>query len=301
MRANRSGSLTLLLLTSTATAAPVLANTSVAVSVASAAAAAAHRSLRQAPQQQTQRPDPNYRPPDPMAIATWRNSGHDTELHDESEIEPEDYLWQNLPGRCCFSGHWDNKQKGKDGGPKWVGVNDCSQCDIWGQPDATCHNSKGECTTCGMDLYCEGQPPPLLGGAKTCTGASRIGEGCFDMLKMGVCMAKDLNDCMTHCHHTENCEMVIYYTQEMKGSCTLCSDLTNVESTPHQTTRIYARRPPRQRPATTATSWTADQGHRHRRRCRRRRRGRLRRRSRTWAGTRSSTSIAASSRRSSTL
>ena len=213
MRANRSGSLTLLLLTSTATAAPVLANTSVAVSVASAAAAAAHRSLRQAPQQQTQRPDPNYRPPDPMAIATWRNSGHDTELHDESEIEPEDYLWQNLPGRCCFSGHWDNKQKGKDGGPKWVGVNDCSQCDIWGQPDATCHNSKGECTTCGMDLYCEGQPPPLLGGAKTCTGASRIGEGCFDMLKMGVCMAKDLNDCMTHCHHTENCEMVIYYTQ----------------------------------------------------------------------------------------
>ena len=64
-----------------------------------------------------------------------------------TQIEPEDYIWQNLPGRCCFSGHWDNNQKGKDGQPKWVSVKDCGECDIWGQPDASCHRGAEECAT----------------------------------------------------------------------------------------------------------------------------------------------------------
>ena len=29
------------------------------------------------------------KPPDPLAVATWRNSGHENEMHDESEIKPE--------------------------------------------------------------------------------------------------------------------------------------------------------------------------------------------------------------------
>jgi len=265
-----------------ADAAPILATNASANSAAPAKAVAAtasstRRSLkqeRQAPQPQQQKPDPNWKPPDPMALATWKNSGHDSELHDETEIMPDDFLWQNLPGRCCFTGHWDNQRKDKAGGPLWVSIHDCSQCDVWGQPDATCHSGPTECMTyvaahashahspltrlaqmcpclrryraaslpplspslplslsgqqprtcrCGMELYCEGRPPPLLGGARTCTGASRIGEGCFDMLKMGVCMSRGLDECMQQCQTTPNCEMVVYYTQEMKGSCTLCA------------------------------------------------------------------------------
>eukprot|EP00966_Prymnesium_polylepis_P233369 5397223-Prymnesium_polylepis.1 len=45
-----------------------------------------------------------------------------------------------------------------------------------GQPEASCHKSKGSCRQCGIELYCEGQPPPLLGGNKVCVGASRVGE-----------------------------------------------------------------------------------------------------------------------------
>jgi hypothetical protein len=138
-----------------ADAAPILATNASTNSAAPAKAAAVtasstRRSLkqeRQAPQPQQQKPDPNWKPPDPMAIATWKNSGHDSELHDETEITPDDFLWQNLPGRCCFTGHWDNQRKDKAGGPLWVSIHDCSQCDVWGQPDATCHSGPTECLT----------------------------------------------------------------------------------------------------------------------------------------------------------
>ena len=159
-----------------------------------------------------------YEDADPAAIATWANTGIAGELHDETEITPDDYLWQNLPGRCCFSGHWDNHQRDKNGGPKWVSIQDCTQCSIWGQPDASCHRGKSECATCGMDLYCEGRTPPLLGGAKVCTGESRVGEGCNDVYKMGVCMNSDLDDCMAACQQRDDCEMIVYYSLEMKGS-----------------------------------------------------------------------------------
>jgi hypothetical protein len=124
--------------------------------------------------------------PDALAVSTWRNSGQLSHGdHDESEITPEDFLWETLPGRCCFSGRWDPKQRGADGGPKWVSVSDCSQCQVWGQADASCHNGVEQCKMCGMDLYCPGTPPPLIGGAKVCAGSSRVGEGCNDVLKMG--------------------------------------------------------------------------------------------------------------------
>ena len=176
--------------------------------------AAAHETGRELYQKKTN----PYADADPAAIATWMNSGITGELHDESEITPEDYMWQNLPGRCCFSGHWDNHQKDAKGGPKWVSIQQCGQCNIWGQPDASCHRGKSECTMCGMDLYCEGRTPPLLGGAKVCTGKSRIGEGCNDAYKMGVCMSSGLDECMQACQKNEDCEMVVYYTQEMQGA-----------------------------------------------------------------------------------
>ena len=101
-----------------------------------------------------------------------------------------------------------------------------------------------------MELYCEGRPPPLLGGAKVCTGSSRVGEGCNDVLKMGVCMTEDLNACLSACSDNADCEMVVYYTQEMKGSCVLCADLVHTVPTPHEATRIYARAPGPPPPAT---------------------------------------------------
>ena len=183
-----------------------------------------------------------WQEPDALAVATWRNSGQLSHGdHDESEITPEDFLWETLPGRCCFSGRWDPTQRGPDGGPKWVSVTDCSQCQIWGQADASCHNGLEQCKVCGMDLYCPGTPPPLVGGAKVCTGSSRVGEGCNDMLKMGVCMTKDLSDCMQACQKNAKCEAVVYYEAELKGSCVLCGDLNNMIPTPHETTRIYSR------------------------------------------------------------
>ena len=180
--------------------------------------------------------------PDALAVSTWRNSGQLSHGdHDESEITPEDFLWETLPGRCCFSGKWDPQQRGPDGGPKWVSVQDCSQCQIWGQADASCHNGVEQCKVCGMDLYCPGTPPPLIGGAKVCAGSSRVGEGCNDVLKMGVCMMKDLNDCMSACQRNAKCEAVVFYEAELKGSCVLCGDLNNMVPTPHETTRIYSR------------------------------------------------------------
>ncbi len=74
----------------------------------------------------------SYKAPDPLAVATWRNSGHESESHDASEIKDEDYLWHELDGRCCFSGHWDDRKKGPNGGPKWISAKSCGQC----QPDA---------------------------------------------------------------------------------------------------------------------------------------------------------------------
>lgn len=138
--------------------------------------------------------------PDAASIATWVNSGAISDaVHDESEVTPEDYMWQKLPGRCCFSGMWDDSKVDAEGKSLWVSVKQCSECSVWGQADASCHNGADSCKECGMDLYCPGTPPPLLGGAKVCTGSSRVGEGCNDVYKMGVCMDKSMDDCMRAC------------------------------------------------------------------------------------------------------
>ena len=180
--------------------------------------------------------------PDAASIATWVNSGAISDaVHDESEVTPEDYLWQTLPGRCCFSGKWDDSKVDQEGKSLWVSVSQCSECSVWGQADASCHNGADSCKECGMDLYCPGTPPPLLGGAKVCTGSSRVGEGCNDVYKMGVCMDKDRDDCMRACQANKKCSAIVYYSQEAKGSCVLCGDTLHMVPTPMETTRIYSR------------------------------------------------------------
>ena len=151
----------------------------------------------------------------PGAIQTWVNKGHDNEVHTDADIDPDDFKWQELDGRCCFDGHYSEEELEEDevtvdqNGDevttkrKWVSVDTCRQCNTWGalptrtvaavrfdstrfhtsiahcmtgQPEASCHKSKGACRQCGIELYCEGQPPPLLGGNKVCVGASRVGK-----------------------------------------------------------------------------------------------------------------------------
>ena len=92
----------------------------------------------------------------------------DTSLHDSYSIEPDEYAWSKLPGRCCYD----------------VNRPACNVCKYWGSPDDFCHQSRGHCwENCsprnppgavdqwGQPLppqppltYCEGAPPPLVDG-----------------------------------------------------------------------------------------------------------------------------------------
>ena len=84
-------------------------------------------------------------------------------MRDES-IDPEEYLWETLPGRCCFQEL----------------VDQCDLCSVWSDPENFCHMSADNCEQCGMQLYCE-PPPALLDANKVCVGESRVGVGCDDL------------------------------------------------------------------------------------------------------------------------
>ena len=108
----------------------------------------------------------------------------DTSVHDSYALEPEEFAWSKLPGRCCYD----------------VNRPTCNVCKYWGSADDFCHRSKGHCSeNCsprnppdavdedGNPLpelppltYCEGAPPPLVDGGKVCVGGSRINEPCMD-------------------------------------------------------------------------------------------------------------------------
>ena len=74
--------------------------------------------------------------------------------HDE-DVDPDEYLWETLPGRCCFAAQ----------------AEDCDMCGVWSEPQNFCHTSRESCMVCGMSLYCE-PPPPLLDANKVCTAYS---------------------------------------------------------------------------------------------------------------------------------
>ena len=45
---------------------------------------------------------------------------------DASNIDPDDFLWEKLPGRCCFYGGPDPEDKSK-----WLGAHTCDECTVW--------------------------------------------------------------------------------------------------------------------------------------------------------------------------
>ena len=164
---------------------------------------------------------------------------------DSNDLDPDDFLWEKLPGRCCFYGGPDPLNP-----VKWLGAHTCDQCTVWDLPSNFCHTSASACSECGMTLYCA-PTPPLIAGGVVCTGASRVGRGCEDTLGTGVCASHSLTECQNHCRnnpkvtsarfillfirsaHTPfslslvytQCEMLVFYPQERQGTCVLCADL----------------------------------------------------------------------------
>ena len=139
---------------------------------------------------------------------------------DTSTLDPDDFLWEKLPGRCCFYGGPDPEDPSK-----WLGAHTCDQCSVWDLPNNFCHTSRSACEECGMQLYCD-PTPPLVDGNKVCTGPSRVGHGCEDALGTGVCASHSLGECQDLCRQHSECEMLVYYPQERQGTCILCADLS---------------------------------------------------------------------------
>jgi len=172
----------------------------------------------------------------------------DTSMHDSYAIEPEEYMWAKLPGRCCYD----------------INRPACNVCKYWGSPDDFCHQSRGHCSeNCsprnaegavdqfGDPLpplppltYCEGAPPPLVDGNKVCVGESRHSAPCYDDLNTGKCTAFGMLTCQAHCWWSPGCALFVVYDvldsgDNMDGSCVLCYDLHNSVETKNIRTRIY--------------------------------------------------------------
>lgn len=45
------------------------------------------------------------------------------------DLDPDDFLWEKLPGRCCFYGGPDPLNP-----VKWLGAHTCDQCTVWDLP-----------------------------------------------------------------------------------------------------------------------------------------------------------------------
>ena len=79
-------------------------------------------------------------------------------MHDQ-EIEADEYLWETLPGRCCFQGVVDS----------------CDTCAVWSDPQNFCHLSKENCERCGAFAERIDQPRTSLtdAAAPTCRSPAR--------------------------------------------------------------------------------------------------------------------------------
>ena len=69
-----------------------------------------------------------------MALAAPRSlvTIADQMMHEE-DIDADEYLWETLPGRCCFQELAD----------------DCDTCSVWSDPENFCHMSSDNCEHCG--------------------------------------------------------------------------------------------------------------------------------------------------------
>lgn len=177
--------------------------------------------------------------------------------HVHGEIDPDEYLWSKLPGRCCFE---MNEICPTPDSPRSLckkeAAKSCKECSVWSTPENYCHTNAENCHSCGMPLYC-GAPPPLLDGNKVCTGSSRVGTGCFDDMATGMCASANERDCEDACRDHPECELYVYYPAEMKGSCVLCSDLFSMEKTVESATRAYAVTEAKQPPSPPGTNLDA--------------------------------------------
>ena len=117
----------------------------------------------------------------------------------DGDIAADEYLWDKLPGRCCFMVKeicpWPDAPRELC---EKEAPTTCAECDVWAEPDNMCHTSAENCMQCGMKLYC-GVPPPLADANKVCTGDSHVGMGCFDAANTGLCASKGLPDCQDRC------------------------------------------------------------------------------------------------------
>ena len=159
--------------------------------------------------------------------------------HVHGEVDPDEYLWSKLPGRCCFELKEDCPyENAKKSQCKRRPPNSCRECSVWSTPENYCHGSHENCDSCGMQLYCPA-PPPMVDGNKVCTGASRVGYGCNDEMATGMCAMQTEGDCEEACRGHPSCELFVYYPVEMKGTCVLCSDLISYERTIDAESRAY--------------------------------------------------------------
>jgi hypothetical protein len=49
------------------------------------------------------------------------------------DVDPDEYEWETLPGRCCFNQFADS----------------CDTCTVWSGPENFCHTSRENCELCG--------------------------------------------------------------------------------------------------------------------------------------------------------
>ena len=56
---------------------------------------------------------------------------------DDGDLDEDDFLWEKLPGRCCFYGYEDPKDASR-----WIGAKTCEECSVWSEPDNYCHTSR---------------------------------------------------------------------------------------------------------------------------------------------------------------
>ena len=174
--------------------------------------------------------------------------------HSSDDIDEDDFKWEKLPGRCCFLIH---EECPYEKAPRELctktSASTCDECNVWSEPDNFCHTSPEACDTCSMELYCPA-PPPLVAGNKVCTGASRVGQGCFDELMTGVCASHTMADCQDACRKNNNCDVFVFYQEEGLGSCVLCSDLLESVETPGAATRAYVITPAAPPPSSIGSS-----------------------------------------------
>lgn len=60
----------------------------------------------------------------------------ESEKSEEDIVDRDEFMWETLPGRCCFT----------------QTVDDCDMCTVWSDPENFCHSSQENCELCGAHM-----------------------------------------------------------------------------------------------------------------------------------------------------